>query len=160
MNSDPEKQLSEYMPLGLSMAIITKNYFGALSKRTEYLGIDRHSTVLVVIHRTKEKCTQHYLSELLNCDKVTMVRILDYLVDKGMITRVMNINDRREKIIQLTDKAKKLMPKFHKEISDLNTIALKNFSEKEQIVFKKFIGTTLLNLKNLPVNIVDIKIKK
>ncbi len=148
------------MPLGKAMAAITKNYYGALSKRMEHLGIDRHFTTLVVINATNEKCTQQYLSDFLNCDKVTMVRILDYLVEKKMIIRVMNVNDRRERIIQLTDKAKKLMPKISKEIDEMNKIALETFTEKEQALFKKFIDMTILNLKNLPVNNVDIKIKK
>ena len=160
MNMEQEKQITEFMPLGKAMATITKNYYGALSKRIEYLGFDRHVTTLVIIEATKEKCTQQYLSDTLNCDKVTMVRLLDYLVAKGMINRVMNINDRRERIIKLTDKAKKLMPKIQKEISDMNKIALNGFSEKEQLLYKKFIDRTIINLKNLPVNNVDIKIKK
>src|ERR1019366_1743509 len=155
MISKQGKQIADLMPLGKAMALITKNYYGALSKRIEYIGIDRHVTTLVIINATKEKCTQQYLSDTLNCDKVTMVRVLDYLVDKGMISRVINVNDRRERIIQLTNKAKKLMPKIQKEITDLNKIALKNFTEKEKVLFKKFIEMMVVNLKNLPVNNVD-----
>src|SRR4051812_48310814 len=106
--SDKEKYNFDCMPLGKKMARITKNYYGALSKRVEPLGIDRHFATLVKIEDTDKNCTQQYLSDLLNLDKVTMVRILDYLVDRGMITRTVNANDRREHLIQITSKAKKL----------------------------------------------------
>jgi DNA-binding MarR family transcriptional regulator len=148
------------MPLGKVMAVITKNYYGALSKRLEYIGVDRHFTTLILIDAAKEKCTQQYLSDKVNCNKVTMVKILDYLVEKKMIIREMNKDDRRERIIKLTDKCKKIMPEIKKEIIAMNNIALKGFTKKEQELFNYFLKATTLNLKNLPVNTVDIKIKK
>jgi len=148
------------LPLGKAMAVITKNYYGALSKRIEHLGIDRHFTTLLLIDSAKEKCTQQYLSDTLNCNKVIMVKMLDYLVDKKMITRKTNTEDRRERIIELTNKSKKIIPLIRKGIEDMNDIALKGFTKKEQELFKKFLEKTLVNLENLPVNAVDIKFKK
>ena len=160
MNSIKRNHIAECMPLGKLMGTVTKNYYGALSKRLEYLGIDRHFTTLVVIDKTTEKCTQQYLSNLLTVDKVSMVRILDHLVEKRMITRAVNPNDRREHIIELTSKAKKLMPKIHSGISEMNKIALNGLTKKEQELLYTFMGIVIKNLENLPVNIVDIKIKK
>ncbi len=150
----------EYMNLGKAMAVITKNYYGALSKRIEYLGIDRHFTILILIDTAQEKCTQQYLSDMLNCNKVLMVKKLDYLVEKKMITREVNSDDRRERIINLTEKGKKAVPQIQKEIMEMNKIVLKGFSKQDQDLFKIFLNNTELNLKNLPVNTVDIKIKK
>jgi len=142
------------------MGKMTKKYFGALSKKLEYLGIDRHFSPLVVIDKTKQKCTQQYLSDLLNIDKVAMVRVLDYLVKKGMIIRAVNPSDRREHILQLTPKAKKIMPVIHSGIAEMNKTALKGLSKNEQEQLHKFIETILKNVENLPANKVDIKIKK
>lgn len=160
MISGKRNYISECMPLGKFMGVITKNYYGALSKRLEYLGIDRHFTTLVLIDKTKEKCTQQYLSNLLTIDKVSMVRILDHLVEKKMITRAVNPNDRREHIIKLTSKAKKIMPEIHKGISEMNEIALNGLTKKEQELLYNFMGTVIRNIEDLPVNKVDIKIKK
>lgn len=159
MISEKDKQLCEH-PLGRAMAVITKTYWGALSKKIEHIGIDRHFTVMVAIDKAKEKCTQQYLCDLLKIDKVEMVRVLDYLDTKGMITRAVNPSDRREHIIQLTAKAKKIMPEIHNGITHMNKIALKGFSKSDQELFKGFIEKIILNLKKLPVNEVDIKIKK
>lgn len=159
MISDKEKQLCE-QPLGRAMVVITKNYWGALSKKLEHVGIDRHFSAMVAIDKAMEKCTQQYLCEVLQIDKVGMVRVLDYLVDKGMITRAVNPNDRREHIIQHTAKGKKVMPEIHAGIKDMNSIALKGFNISEQDIFKGYIEKIILNLRNLPVNEIDIKVKK
>lgn len=147
-------------PLGKAMGVITKNYWGALSKKLEHVGIDRHFTTMVAIDNAKKKCTQQYLSDLLTIDKVAMVRVLDYLVAKGMITRTVNPKDRREHIIKHTAKAKKIMPEIHNVICQMNKIALKGFNTTDEELFNGYIKTIILNLKNLPVNEVDIKIKK
>jgi MarR family transcriptional regulator for hemolysin len=159
MISEKDKQLCE-QPLGRALVVITKNYWGALSKKLEHLGIDRHFSTMVAIDHAKEKCTQQYLCDLLKIDKVGMVRFLDYLTDKGVITRVVNPNDRREHIIQLTSKGKKIMPQIHAGIKEMNNIALKGLTKSEQEVFKNYIEKIIFNLKNLPVNKIDIKVKK
>lgn len=158
--SKSHQYISECMPLGKMMAAITKSYYGALSKRVEKFGIDRHFSTLITIDTTKEKCTQQYLSDFLNIDKVTMVRNIDYLVKKNMIRRVINPIDRREHIITLTDKAKKIMPLIHNEIENMNNIALKGFNKEQTRLFKEQISSIINNLENLPVNEVSIKFKK
>ncbi len=160
MPLDKNHPLFEHLPLGRLMGKITKKYFGALSKKLDHLGIDRHFSPLIVIAETKEKCTQQYLSDMLNIDKVSMVRILDYLVKHGLIIRAVNPADRREHILQLTPKAKKIMPKILSGISDMNKTALKGLDKNEQALLYKFIETITKNVENLPGKKVDIKIKQ
>jgi MarR family transcriptional regulator for hemolysin len=160
MLSDREKKFTDSMPLGKLLGGITKNYFGALSKKLESLGVDRHFSTLVVIDRTEQKCTQQYLSDILNFDKVSMVRILDYLVAKKMITRSINMNDRREHIIELTPKAKKIMSGIHSGIKEMNATAFKGVTKQDQEIFYNCLSTIWKNIENLPGYEVDIKLKK
>ena len=154
------KQQCDLLPLAASMAIITKYYYGALSKMLEHLEVERHFTALYLIHKTNEKCTQQYLSDMLHVDKVSMVRMLDYLVDKGMIDRIVNPDDRREHIVALTKKGEKIIPEIENAIVELNKIATKGISKDEQKIFWFSVQSIMNNLKHLPVNTVDIKIKK
>lgn len=157
----PEKdQLLKYKPIGRLLGALTKQYFGALSKSMEHLGVDRHFYPLVVIDRTQEKCTQQYLSCMLDVDKVSMVRIMDYLMEKGMITREVNIDDRREHLIKLTPKAKKIMPEIYEGINKMNSLALKGLNKSEQELFYSAVKRIAKNIENLPVNEVDIQLKK
>lgn len=159
MISKLDKQLCE-QPLGRAMAVITKNYWGALSKMLEDTGIDRHFTTMVAIEKAFEKCTQQYLCDVLKMDKVGMVRILDYLYEKGMITRKVNPLDRREHLIELTNRGKEIMPTINHKIAEMNSIALNGVDDNDIEVFRSVIEKIIQNLKNLPVNIVDIKLKK
>ncbi len=156
----PVTDFIEYMPIGRYMGMLTKLYFGALSKSMEHLGVDRHFFPLVVIDKTEEKCTQQYLSCILGVDKVCMVRIMDHLVEKGMITREVNIKDRREHLIKLTPKGKKIMPHIYDGINKMNTLALKGLKKKDQDVFYAAMNKIAKNLEKLPVNEVDIQIIK
>ncbi len=150
----------KYKPIGRMMGYLTSQYFGALSKSLEHIGIDRHFYPLVVIDKTEEKCTQQYLSCILDSDKVSMVRVMDYLVEKGMITREVNIDDRREHLIRLTPKAKKIMPKIYEGINKMNSLALKGLTKSEQETFYHAMKTIAKNIEKLPVNEVDIQLKK
>jgi len=160
MISDKDKKFNDSMPLGKLFGDILKIYFGALSKNMERYGVDRHFSTLVAIDHAKQKCTQQYLSDLLNFDKVSMVRMLDYLVAQKMITRAVNPDDRREHIIQLTTQAKKIMPEIHNGIKEMNSIAFKKVSKQNKELFYECLVTIFKNIENLPVNKVDIKLKK
>lgn len=155
-----EKDLLKYKPLGRFMGALTKQYFGALSKSMEHLGIDRHFYPLIVIDKTAGKCTQQYLSCMLEVDKVSMVRVMDYLMERGMVTREVNNDDRREHLIKLTSKAKKIMPEVYEGINKMNSLALKGLNKNEQELFYTAMKKIAKNIENLPVNEVDIQLKK
>jgi DNA-binding MarR family transcriptional regulator len=155
-----KKYLLKCPPLCVLMSEITKKYYGALSKKLEHIGIDRYFYILVIIDKSTEKCTQQYISNSLNIDKVNMVGIINYLVAHGMILRKVNSLDRREHLIELTQKAKNLMPKIYTEIDYLNNTALNGLNKNEKKIFLLNIDTILKNIENLPVNEVHIKLKK
>lgn len=155
-----KKYLLKYPPLCVLMGDITKKYYGALSKNLEHIGIDRYFYILVIIDKSIEKCTQQYISNSLNIDKVNMVGIIDYLVAHDMILRKINSLDRREHLIELTLKANKLMPTIYTEIENLNNTAMNGLTKNEKEMFLLNIDTILKNIESLPVNEVDIKLKK
>ncbi|HRG53451.1 MAG TPA: MarR family transcriptional regulator [Bacteroidia bacterium] len=152
--------LLKYKPMGRILGALTKQYFGALSKSLEHLGIDRHFYPLIVIDQTEEKCTQQYLSCMLDVDKVSMVRVMDYLMENGMITREVNSKDRREHLIKLTAKAKKILPEVYQGINKMNSLALKGLNKSEREQFYVMMSKMAKNIENLPVNEVDIQLKK
>ena len=79
---------------------------------------------------------------------------------KKFIKRVVNLDDRREHIIKLTDKAKNIMPEIHAEIEMMNNMAFKGFNKTQTKLFKQQMAQIITNLERLPVNEVSINIKK
>lgn len=152
--------LFDEMPLGRHLAVLTKMYYGALTKRLGNIDIDRQYSTLVLIQKNKQKCTQQYISDTLKIDKASMVGIIDYFVKCGYIIRTPNPSDRREYWLELTPKAKKTMPLINKEIKALNKIAMKGLSISETEILKKGLSTLCANLGQLPTDKISINYKK
>ncbi|MFD2161925.1 MarR family winged helix-turn-helix transcriptional regulator [Paradesertivirga mongoliensis] len=144
-------------PLAQLLISVTKKYLSIFSQQTGGLDIDRYQYVLVLINLHKEQLTQKALSELLEVDKSFMVNIVDYLSSKGYVVREKNINDRRQQVIKLTDKAREAIPKIEKVISRLNKQSMENLSEEKIQIFSEVLLQISHNLaevepKNITIN--------
>jgi len=137
-------------PFGRHLTAVTKLYVGALRKRFEHLDLERNYSVLILIENTRKNCTQQFIADCLQKDKTSMVGIIDTLVKRGYIRRVKNPLDRREHIIQLTDKAKKTLPEIHKGINELNAVTTKGLSKQEVKVFHQTLRLISENLSKEP----------
>ena len=155
-----DEKLFEKIPLGRSLSLIAKTYFGALTKRLEHLEVERYYSILIIIENCDSGCTQQYICNSLGIDKVSMVRILDYLIEKKYIKKVVNPDDRREHFVALTPKAKKVMPEIYEEIEGLNTIAFKGLSREQRRDFYKNIAQIYGNVQDLPSHKIFVNYKK
>lgn len=127
----PDLPLNE-QPLGRMLTMLGKGYLNLLRFRLQHLDIDRNYYALVLIERQDGIITQQELAVLLDSDKVSIVRIVDYLSEKGYVKRVRNTDDRRKHSLLLTQKGKLALPEIKKSFSDLNEIVL-NGLENNQI---------------------------
>ena len=145
----PIKDIYQQMPLGKLCSMVTKPYFGALLEKTEHLGIEKNFSVLILIEK-KDRCTQQFISDTLQIDKVSMVKFIDAFARQGLVVRVQNPEDRREYFIELTAKGRKAMPKIHKAIAELNEIAFKGLTKKEAAEFYRLLVKIGDNVKDFP----------
>ncbi|MGC4057756.1 MAG: hypothetical protein QM743_06495 [Chitinophagaceae bacterium] len=154
------EEMLQAMPLGRFFAYITKSYYGALAKKLEELDIDRYYSVLVAMDKTGKGCTQQMLCNLLDIDKVSMVRMIDYFLKKKMVRKIQNPADRREYFLELTPKVKVRLPEFYEAIEELNREALKGLTKEQQKIFKAQLLTIEENINSLPAEKVFINYKK
>jgi DNA-binding MarR family transcriptional regulator len=155
-----ENGLIEILPLGRSLSMMVKSYFGALSKRLEHLDIERHYSILIFIEQANVGCTQQCICDYLRIDKVSMVRILDNLIKKKFVKKTVNPTDRREHVIELTPKAEKALPEIHAAIKSLNKDAYKGLTKEQQKEFYRWISLIQVNLDPLPSQKIYINYKK
>ncbi len=94
--------------------------------------LDRHYSLLIVVDKFPGPCSQQQVADMLKVDKATMARMVDCLVQKEYISRVVNPKDRREYFIEMTEKARNILPDVYGAISELNSAALKGMSEAEE----------------------------
>lgn len=159
MNND--NSLDPSFPLGYTLAKLTKPYYGAFTKYMEqFYDLDKHFYILLMIDEAEGQPTQQCICNKLKLDKVTMVRILDHLDEKGYIKRIMNPEDRRERWIQLTPKAQAEMPLIRQSIQEMNDRAFAGFDNEERAKMYSMMERVLQNVSSLPSNPVTLKYGK
>jgi len=128
------------------MGNISRMFLANLNKQLGHLDIDRSYFPLLIIEAGNGNLIQQDLASILSCDKVQVVRIIDYLSSWGYVSRGQNSNDRRKCYLELTKKARKFLPEIKKALKETNTIALNNMPENkidEMYIMLKLIENNL-----------------
>src|SRR5215471_9204120 len=92
---------SHELQLGRLMLKTARKYIGVLSRNLSHIDIERYFSIIVLLEQSDKPMTQKELAGFLGVDKVTIVRMIDYLTDKNMLERKVNSHDRRERLLEL-----------------------------------------------------------
>lgn len=118
-------------PLGKMFTILGKGYLNLIRMKLQHLDIDRNYYALVLIESHEGQITQQELSVKLNTDKVSIVRVVDYLSGKGYVKRIRKTDDRRKHTLLLTEKAIQALPEIKQSFIEVNQIVLKGFENSK-----------------------------
>jgi len=105
-------------------------YQAILQDDLKYLDIERSFYPLLLIE-AGNGITQQDLASKLMCDKVQVVRIIDYLSLNGYVERKPSPTDKRKYELVLTEKAKRYLPDIDKAINHSTSIAFNGLSENQ-----------------------------
>jgi len=94
----------------------------------------------------KDGMNQRELSEILFKDNPTITRIIDLLVEKGYVERVMDPNDRRCFILKLTDVGEDVVESNKTKVAEIRMKAWEGLSDQEFEQFKHILETIYSNL--------------
>jgi MarR family transcriptional regulator for hemolysin len=130
MTSDAFPQIEQ--PLGRILSVLGKGYLRILRTRLKHLDIDRNYYALVLVEARDGDISQQELAGLLDSDKVSIVRVVDYLAGKGYLTRINKAGDRRKHCLELTGKAKQALPEIRAAFREINALVLEGL-EKQQL---------------------------
>ena len=117
-------------PIGRKMDKIGKMFQSYLQKDLIHLDIDRSFFPLLLIE-AGNGITQQDLADKLLCDKVQVVRIIDYLSINGYVERVQSQIDKRKYELTVTDKAQIFIPQIKEAIENTTKIACAGLSESQ-----------------------------
>jgi MarR family transcriptional regulator, transcriptional regulator for hemolysin len=135
-------------PLGKLLSGIARMLLNELNGKLKNLDFKRNFYALILIEEGEGKITQQDLANLLDSDKVSVVRIVDYLSGKGYVKRVKDPSDKRKFRLILTDKAEKELPQIKEAISEVTKIALKGFPDEKIEEFYYVLNNIRKNLTN------------
>ena len=129
MNIDSFENIKE--PVGRIMkkiSVLSQTY---LQENLTELDIKRSFYPLLLIE-SGNGITQQELAGKLSCDKVQVVRIIDYLSSHGYVERIQNRTDKRKYELSITEKARKVIPDIKKAFDELSAITMKGLSTSKK----------------------------
>ena len=134
-------------PIGRRLDKIAKLFLENLQNSLTHLDIERSFYPLYLIN-AGNGITQQELAGKLGCDKVQVVRIIDYLSLNGYVERITNKTDRRKYELAITEKARLVMPDIQEAFQQTTAYALQGLSENQINEFYTTLETIETNLIN------------
>jgi len=114
-------------PIGRKMDKIARMFWFKLNNQLSHLDINRSLYPLLLIE-AGNGITQQELANKLLCDKVQVVRIIDYLSYNGYVERVQSKTDKRKYELTITNKARLVLPDIINAIGQATSCALNGLS--------------------------------
>jgi|AntRauTorcE11897_2_1112592.scaffolds.fasta_scaffold77562_2 DNA-binding MarR family transcriptional regulator len=148
------------LPLGKLFSQLTKEYVGTFSKRLDHLPIKRHFYPLMFIYEGKGKLSQTCLAGELHLDKVSVLRLVDYLSEHGCVVRKQNPADRREQLLQCTKLGESYIPDIQKAMIETNELSLEGLNSEEVKILEKMLSKVTCNLRHQPQDTYNIEFIK
>ncbi len=94
-------------------------------------------SILTVLWKEEDGCSQQVLADKTYRDKPSITRLVDNLEKDKWVERRAHPTDRRQNLIYLTAKAKKIEAKVFDIIQETIEIGVKGIDEKDVIKFKE-----------------------
>jgi DNA-binding MarR family transcriptional regulator len=114
-----------YKPIEYILRRLIKEYLNLIGEKLHGIPIERYYYPFLFIVKNSGKLTQQQLAEILEIDKVTVVRIVDYLEKIEFVKRVGDLNDRRCHRLHATDLGRKHATSIAQAFKDTDELFLK-----------------------------------
>lgn len=95
----------------------------------------------------KNGINQQEIADMSLKDKSSMTYLIDNLVKRNLVTRIEDENDRRNKLIYLTEEAEQLKDTIYPWVTDVYAIAANHLDEDDIVSCTRLINTMVDNLK-------------
>ncbi|MBQ7995326.1 MAG: winged helix-turn-helix transcriptional regulator [Bacilli bacterium] len=145
------KNNEETKPLGLEIRMVANSIKKYLDKYlSESTGIDltgvEGMTIFFIFRNRDKKFTSKDVMTSFRISKATASQTLNGLVDKGYITMKNDLEDRRSKVIELTEVGKEMQKKFDDSLKIVRKKITKGINEEEEAAFRATLNKILSNV--------------
>ena len=131
------------------LSAISRYWYSYTHRNLKTLDIAGSEHSIIMTLAMKDSMNQEALSESLSLDKGTIAKALAKLESKGFVDRVINEENRREKIVSLTAYGHEEVGKVFEVSETWKQEVLKGISEQDQEVFFKTLLLVSLKAKML-----------
>lgn len=96
------------------------------------------SVVLLALNRHGQ-CNQYTLCNMVNIDKGRMARVMERLEGRGLIRRVVNPDNKREKLIEMTEQGEQMLEIINSFSREWNERCYAGFTEEEKKEYQGYL---------------------
>ncbi|MED4015707.1 MarR family transcriptional regulator [Sutcliffiella cohnii] len=134
---------------GYQVGMVAHLYHNLSNERLAHFDITVAQARVLYILVQHGPQTQVELQQQLYVKASTMTGIIDSLLSKSLIEKTDSEQDKRAKIITVTDKGKELDQKIWEDMSDMEEKILAGFSKEELALFKFWLSKVKDNICKL-----------
>jgi MarR family transcriptional regulator for hemolysin len=143
-------KLESPSPLGSDLARLVRIWRALIDHRLKPLELTQtHWVTLHNIHQLPPDQSQIQLAKAIGIEQPSLVRTLDQLEEKGLISRKTCANDRRAKRIKLTEQATPIIEKMEGVINETRGEILTGITREEQALLSNLISRLEKNIIEL-----------
>jgi len=141
--------------LGYWVHRIIISFKGHLDSRVQTLGIRGPDAMIMLRLGFHGSSSLAELSKLIGHAHTSILRNIDNLEEQGYLIRTPHPQDRRVKIVSLTDKGQAIVPQIYEIITKLHNQALQQFSDNEKEQLFTFFRKIHENLTGMETNLSE-----
>jgi len=134
------------MRLGMLLKSVTRLYIQRFEQRARALGLTLPQCRVLVYLAREEGQTQAQLSELIEVDPMTLVRILDRMEADGWVERRADPQDRRARRLFLMPKARPVLDRIEVLVDQTRDEALEGMPRAQSALLLKLLERMQSNL--------------
>lgn len=124
---------------------LARSFTKKLNEKISPIGLYSSQWGIVLYLHKKKRCTQIELCKYLEVEAPTITRTLARMEDMGIVIRTEG-KDKREKHIELTEKAYEEFPVWYEAATSVELEAIRNISQEELDIFNNVLGKMMMNL--------------
>ena len=102
-----------------------------------------HFAILTILDRSESPPPQNLLGDQMGIDKASMVKLIDYLEKRKLVSRVGDASDRRCKLLHITSQGRTLIAKAADAASKVEKKFMSSLSSEDQKAIKHIIPLLL-----------------
>ncbi|MBZ0265379.1 MarR family transcriptional regulator [bacterium] len=151
--------LTKEKGLGYWCNFAAMSFRNLLEERTRELGVNVSEGVVLHVLWKKGPASLATLAKAMRHAHPSVLRNIDSLEDQGYVHRVQHPEDRRVKLVELTDAGRSLIPNINEAIASVHEDARLGFSDEEVQQLINSLHRIILNLGD-PHDCCDEKINQ
>ena len=111
----------------------------------ERFGLTGAKWKVIVVLSMNEGITQKRIADMAFVEAPTLVPVIDKMEKEGYVTRQSDPNDRRNNLIFMTEKSKKIVDPIIDCILEIRNMGLNKISKKDMEIARKVLSTIVSN---------------